>query len=140
MKPSIHAFAWTVSVAGLGVFVAPVVQAQTAASAPSRTEVKADTKAAQKSGQLMPAGEGKPQDKPAASTKTRAERKAETQEARKQGQLKPPGQAMYDSNMSQSKATAGSTKTRAERKQETQQAAKDKKLMPAGEAGDAPKK
>lgn len=140
MKPSFHALAWTAIVAGVGLSASPVVLAQTAASAPSRAEVKSETKAAQKSGQLMPAGEGKPQDKAAASTKTHTERKAETMEARKKGQLKPGGEATYDSSMSQNKAMAGSTKTRAERKDETKQAAKEKKLMPAGEAGEPAKK
>jgi hypothetical protein len=130
------------ALAGLTIAAAltPAALAQTDTQPKSRAEVKEQTRAANKAGQLMPAGEVTPADKPASSTKTRAERKAETLEARKKGQLKPAGQATYDTNMSQRDATKGSTKTRAERKAETKQAAKDKKLIPAGEVADPAKK
>jgi hypothetical protein len=112
-----------------------------AASQPAaRADVKAETRSANKSGQL-PAGEatGADKQKPMASSKTRAERKAETLEASKKGELGSQGQALYKSNMSQRSATANSTKTRAERKAETKAAAKEGKLPAAGE-GDAGKR
>lgn len=66
------------------------------ASAPlTREQVNAETRAAQKAGELTPAGVGGA--KPAASgaqqksVKTRAERKAEVVEARKKGELVPAG-------------------------------------------------
>lgn len=115
--------------------------AQAAASAPSRAEVKQETRDAAKSGKLTPAGEGGMEKQSVTgSTRTRSERKAETLEARKKGELKPAGQALYEGNMSQQKAMTKSTKTRAERKAETQQAAKEKKLTPAGEAAEPAKK
>lgn len=120
--------------------LAPAAFAQTDSKPASRAEVKEQTREARKAGQLMPAGEAMPAEKPASSAKTRAQRKAETMEARKKGQLKPGGQATYDASMSQRDATKGSTKTRDERKAETREAAKQKKLMPAGEAADPAKK
>ena len=60
----------------------------------SREQRKAETAAANKSGQLTPAGQGgAPQAKTTtASTKTREQRKAETVEAQKKGELTPAGQ------------------------------------------------
>jgi hypothetical protein len=118
----------------------PVAFAQTETKAPTREEVKQETRAANKARKLMPAGEATPVEKAAPSTKTRAERKAETMQARKEGKLVPGGEATYKSSMSQRDATKGSTKTRAERKAETAQAAKEKKLIPAGEVADPAKK
>jgi hypothetical protein len=119
----------------------PAAYAQTDSKPATRAEVKEETRAANKTGQLLPSGEVNAADKqkPTASTKTRAQRKAETLEAAKKGDLQSPGQNLYKTNMSQQKATAGSTKTRAERKAETKQAAKEGQLPPAGE-GEAGKK
>jgi|SRR5450755_2748290 FlaG/FlaF family flagellin (archaellin) len=110
------------------------------ASAPaSRADVKSETKAAEKAGQLTPAGQGAaPMEKSTTkSTKTRAERKAETRAAAKAKELTPAGEG---TNMKAD--TAGpSTKTRAERKAETKAAIKSGQTQPAGEAvPDAPKK
>jgi hypothetical protein len=140
---TIHTTRLLVGMAGLACAAAfgPVAFAQTDSTPASRTEVKQETRAANKSGQLLPAGEVNAADKqkPAASTKTRAQRKAETLEAAKKGDLQSPGQSLYKTHMSQQKAMANSTKTRAERKAETRQAAKEGKLPPAGE-GEAGKK
>ena len=116
------------------------------ASAPSRGEVKAETKAAEKSGTLTPAGQGPgamTSDKGGMSTKTRAERKGETKAARASGDLKPAGEAS-DMKTDKMEKNAKSTKTRAERKAETKAAIKAHQTTPAGEAtqpaGEAPKK
>jgi hypothetical protein len=122
-------------------YAAPVVSlAQTDSKPASRAEVKEQTRAANKAGQLT-SGEATPGEKqaPINSTKTRAERKAETMEARRKGELRPSGEATYKSSMSQQGATAKSTKTRAERKAETLEAAKQGKLPPGGELGDTKK-
>lgn len=130
----------SVSLLATTLALAPAAWAQSDNQPASRATVKEQTRDAKKSGQLMPAGEAMPAEKPASSTKTRAQRKAETMEARKKGQLKPGGQSLHDANMSQRDSVKGSTKTRAERKAETRDAAKQKKLMPAGEAADPGKK
>ena len=66
------------------------------ASAPvTREQRKAETAAANKSGELTPAGQGgapQPKTTKTTSSKTREQRKAETVEARKQGELVPAGQ------------------------------------------------
>jgi hypothetical protein len=128
--------------AGLAIAaaLAPAAFAQTDTKPTSRAEVKEETRAANKAGKLMPAGEATPAEKPASSAKTRAERKGETMQARKEGKLLTGGEATYKSSMSQRDAAKGSTKTRAERKAETKEAAKEKKLIPAGEAGEPAKK
>jgi len=121
------------------------------ASAPSRAEVKAETKAAEKSGALVPAGEG-----PGAmgkqpstmSDKTRAERKATTKADAKSGELKPAGEAVKPagamSKDDKADKNAGSMTTRADRKAQTKADVKAGKTQPAGEApqpsGEAPKK
>jgi FlaG/FlaF family flagellin (archaellin) len=115
------------------------------ASAPaSRADVKSETKAAEKAGQLTPAGQGAaPMEKSTTkSTKTRAERKAETKMARDAGTLKPAGEA---AGIKSGTPSAGSDTTRADRKATTKAAAKAGGLQPAGEAGsqqagEAPKK
>ena len=70
--------------------------AQDSASAPvSREQRKADTAAANKAGQLAPAGATQKADVADAArkpTKTREQRKAETDEARKKGELTPAGE------------------------------------------------
>jgi hypothetical protein len=115
-------------------------QTQTDSTPASRADVKAQTRAANKAGELA-SGEATPPEKqaPTKSTKTRAQRKAETMEARRKGELPSPGEATYKTNMSQQNATAKSTKTRAERKAETAEAVKQGKLAPVGEAGEAKK-
>jgi hypothetical protein len=118
----------------------PAAFAQSDTKSPTRAEVKEETRAANKSRELMPAGEGSPPvaKKPAPSTKTREERKAETMQARKEGQLQPGGQATYKASISQS--SAKSTKARTDVKAETVQAGKEGKLMPAGEVIDPARK
>ncbi len=61
----------------------------------SRAEVKAETRAAQKAGELKPAGTMSPEQEPkqAKSTKSRASVKAETRAANKAGELTPAGQS-----------------------------------------------
>lgn len=122
--------------AGIAVAAAlwPAAYAQTDSKPTSRAEVKEQTRAANKSGQMTPAGEATEKQKPPVSTKTKEQRKAETREANRGGGLGSPGQALYKSNMSQQTAGANSTKTKADRKAETQQAKKEGKMMPAGEA------
>lgn len=103
----------------------------------SRAAVKAETKAANKAGQLTPAGEGSaPVEKSMGkSTTPRAAVKAETRAANKAGQLTPAGEGAAPVD----KAPMKSTKTRAERKAETRAAAKNKELTPAGEGPGTPK-
>ncbi|MEP6739596.1 MAG: DUF4148 domain-containing protein [Caldimonas sp.] len=126
-KLALSAVAMAVAVFSQGAFAQ--------ASSPTRAEVKAETKAAEKSGKLTPAGEG-PGAMGAApstsSTKTRAERKAETRAAAKTGGLAPAGEG---ADMKADKAAAASKTTtdRAMRKAETASAAKARALTPAGE-------
>lgn len=111
------------------------------ASAPlSRAQVKVETRAAEKAGQLTPAGQGgAPMAKASepGPAKTRAQRKAETLEARKAGTLAPAGPTQKADIADQARK---STKSRGERKAETLEAAKKGELVPAGEGGAAPKK
>ena len=94
---------------------------------PTRAEVKAQTRAAQKAHQLVPPGEGSLPERPFKPQKTRGDRKAETKIARQNGQLLPAGEI-------EPKAPPfHSEKTRAQRKAETRQAAKAGQLIPAGE-------
>ena len=118
----------------------PVAFGQAVASQSSRAEINAETKAAEKSRQLTPAGDAADFSKPAksASTKTRADRKAETRLARKQGDLEPAGEAA-DVKAEKARDNGKSTKTRADRKAETLAARKAGTLTPAGE-GPAPTK
>jgi hypothetical protein len=110
-----------------------------ASSPVSRDQRKAETAAANKGGQLTPAGEGSaPVAKSTTkSTRTRAERKAETLEARKAGTLAPPGSTQKADNAERAKPT---TRSRAERKAETVEAAKKRELVPAGQGSPAPSK
>lgn len=132
----------SLSVFAVAAVLTPAASAQTDASKPtSRAEVKEETKAAAKAGQLLPPGEAGVKGAAAPkSTKTRAERKAETMQARKEGKLLPSGEATYKASVSQPDATKGSTKTRAERKAETQKAAKEGQLLRPGEVADPSKK
>ena len=69
--------------------------AQAASEPVSREQRKAETAAANKAGQLAPAGATQKADVAEAArkpTKTREQRKAETEEARKKGQLAPAGE------------------------------------------------
>ena len=64
-----------------------------AASSPSRADVKAETKAAEKSGKLAPAGD-RPTPQPSKSSETTKEaRKAQTKADQKAGKLQPAGEA-----------------------------------------------
>jgi hypothetical protein len=105
----------------------------------SRAEVKAETRAAQKSRQLTPAGEGgapaTPSADPAGPKVTREQRKAETLQARKQGMLQPAGSTQEPDVAAQKQK---STKTRDERKAETAEAKKKGELVPAGEGSPKP--
>ena len=108
------------------------------ASAPlSREQVKQETRAAQKAGELTPAGQGGARSTTATppSTLTREQRKAATLEARKKGELQPAG-VTQAADVADAKKK--STKTRAERKAETAEARKKGELVPAGEG--SPKK
>jgi hypothetical protein len=104
------------------------------ASAPTRDEVKAQTKQAVKNRATVPAGEGIPDESKAPDTKStqsRAERKAQTQQAVKDRTTVPAGEGVKD----ESKAPdTRSTKTRVERKAETRKARADGQLAPAGES------
>jgi hypothetical protein len=110
------------------------------ASAPlTREQVKAETRAAQKAGQLTPAGQGGARSSAPAqpSTLTTAERKAQTLEARKQGELQPAG---VTQKADVADAKKKSTKTREQRKAETAEARKKGELVPAGEGPTSPPK
>jgi hypothetical protein len=109
---------------------------QTDAAPLTRSEVKAETRAAETSHQLTPAGEAVyplPQKQPP-STYTRKQRKSTTLLARKSGDLLPAGDAAVENKAAKDLAHAPrSTKTRAQRKAETLAAAKAHQLIPAGE-------
>ena len=129
------------TLAAIALAFAPMAFGQDSA-APTRAEVKAETRALEKSGQLTPAGEGSPVN-PAETnfhpTKTRADRKAETRLAEKNHQLTPAGSAAqwkYD----QALRAQPTQRSRPERKAETRLAAKERQLTPAGEGPDAPKR
>jgi hypothetical protein len=115
------------------------VLAQTSSAPISRAQVKAETRAAEKAGELTPAGQG-PQFKVSPnSTKTRAQRKAETLAARKAGELEPAGDAEIEITDRQT-AAQRSTVNRAMRKAQTRAEEKAGQLTPAGEGPDSPKK
>jgi hypothetical protein len=112
-----------------------VSRAQASSDPVSRADVKAETRAAEKAGQLTPAGEGVPPmpQKQSKSSYTRAERKASTLQASKSGDLIPAGDAGQEKEIAVKEAKSRSTKTRAERKAETLAARKAGQLIPAGE-------
>ena len=119
------------------IVAATAVFAQTAfaqASAPvTRDERKAETAAAQKSGQLTPAGQGNVSPTPSKSSdKTRDERKAQTKADEKAGKIAPAGDAGGQKEDKAMKST-GTETTRDERKTKTKQQQKNKELKPAGE-------
>ena len=100
------------------------------ASAPvSREQRKADTAAANKAGQLTPAGGG---EAPAAkssekSTVSRDQRKAETAKMNQEGQLAPAGGSLAEPVHGKP-----STKTKAQRAAEIEEARKKGEMVPAG--------
>jgi len=98
----------------------------------TRDEVKQQTLAAMRAGDMVPAGELSAPVHMMASTKTREERKAETLAANRSGVLRLRYSG-YDAKYDE--ALAHSTKTRAERKAETMDAVHRGQLMRAGEAG-----
>ena len=105
----------------------------------TRAEVKAETRAAEKAGKLVPAGEGPTFVVPKTSNTTRAKRKADTLAAEKAGQIAPAGDAeiaMEDQAIRAQKTTTN----RAERKAQTRALERSGRLIPAGEGPDAPKK
>jgi hypothetical protein len=131
MNTATRLFAFT-TVFAAAAALTPAALADTETAARSRAEVKQETIAAMKAGQIA-SGEFMPTETPA-STKTRAQRKAETMEARGKGELVHSGISTYRASLSQQNATAKSTKTRAERKGETMEAIKNKLVMQPGDA------
>ena len=117
--------------------LAPVAYAATDTQPVSRAEVKEQTRAANKAGDMLPPGEASAAEKTVLPppTKTREQRKAETLQANRNGALSDYGPNTYRTqNVAPREALAKSTKTRAEGKAETMQAAKAGKMMPPGEA------
>ena len=117
--------------------------AQTDSASPTRSEIKSETRAAERAHQLTPAGEAvyPPPVKQAPSKYTRGERKNATLTARKSGELIPAGDAGVEEKDAKDMARAPkSTKTRAQRKAETLAAAKAHQLIPAGEGPFTPTK
>ena len=113
------------------------------ASSPTRADVKAETRAAEKAGKLTQAGEGTtPKDNGAvgASTKTREQRKAETAAAAKNRELTPAGPQHPSQRAEAAERNKPSTLSREQRKADTKAAAKAGQLTPAGEGQEAPKK
>lgn len=124
----------SMSVAALAFASAQTAMAQSDDATTSRADVKAQTRAANKSNDLWRGGEAPLPAKPFMSDKLRTERKGETIAARRAGELKAPGEADYKANVAR---PARTDKTRSERKAETLAAAKSGKLAPSGEGGDA---
>jgi hypothetical protein len=125
------------AVIAFAAVLAPVAYAASDTPPVSRAEVKEQTRAANKAGEMLPAGEASAAEKTVlpAPTKTREQRKAETLEANRNGALSDYGPNTYRTqNTAPRDALAKSSKTRAQGKAETMQAAKDRKMMPPGEA------
>lgn len=96
----------------------------------ARADVKAETAAAKKKGELTPAGEGMPQEKMSKkSDKVRADVKAETAAANKKGELTKAGEGAPQEKMAKK-----TEKSRAQVKTETLAAEKKGDVPPAGEA------
>jgi hypothetical protein len=123
-----------VSVAALSFASVEATLAQSDTSSASRADVKAQTRAANKSNDLWRGGEAPLPSKPFMSEKSRTDRKSETIGARRAGELKPAGEADYKAHVARPSRT---DKTRADRKAETLAAAKAGTLAPSGEGGDA---
>ena len=111
------------------------------ASAVTREQRKAETAAANKAGQLTPAGEGGAPVSKSATTAgkpvDRAQRKSETAAANKARQLAPAGSTQKADDAERARKT---TASREQRKAETAAANKAGQLTPAGEGSPAPKK
>jgi hypothetical protein len=131
MNTATRLFALTTVLAAAAA-MAPAALADTENAARSRAEVKQETIAAMKAGQIV-SGEFMPTEAPA-STRTREQRKAETMVARGKGELVHSGISTYRTSLSQQSATAKSSKTRSERKGETMDAIKNKQTMQPGES------
>jgi len=96
----------------------------------TREQHKADTAAANKAGELVPAGQGGPKMAvPSGSTMTKDERKAQAQADAKAGQIAGAGDAAAHQPAPKTK----STKTRSDRKAETKAANKSGQIK-SGEA------
>ncbi len=96
----------------------------------TREQRKADTAAANKAGELVPAGQAGPKMAvPSGSTMTKDERKAQAQADAKAGQMAGAGDAAAHQPAPKTK----STKTRADRKAETKAANKSGQIK-SGEA------
>jgi hypothetical protein len=96
----------------------------------TREQRKAETKAANKAGELVPAGQGGPKmATPTGSTMTKAERKAQAQADAQAGQMAGAGDAAAHKPAPKTK----SVKTRSERKAETKAANKAGQIK-SGEA------
>jgi len=133
-------FMWVAALATVSALAWQCAAAQ--ASGPvTREQRKAETAAANKAGQLTPAGQGgAPAAKPAAasgSSVSRQQRKAETAAANKAGQLAPAGSTQ---KADVADAARKPTKTREQRKAETLEAKKKGELVPAGQGSPAPAK
>ena len=117
-------------IAAVSALLAQGAIAQTEAPK-ARADVKAETAAAKKAGDAVPAGDSAKQEKMAKkSDKPRAEVKAETAAANKKGELTKPGEGAS----AQEKMPKKSDKARAEVKAETAAAKKKGDVVPAGEA------
>jgi hypothetical protein len=114
--------------------------AQGADAPKSRADVKAETRAAEKAGKLVPAGEGPIAPTPSRqSNTTRAQRKADTLHARKAGELESTGEAS-DAKAERAEQARPSTTSRQQRKADTRAARQAGTLIPAGEGPGAPRK
>jgi hypothetical protein len=121
----------------VGALTASMAFAQSGSSGSSRADVKAQTRAAQKAGELPAAGEGlRRVDPQARSSKTRQERKGEALAAGKAGEFKRAG-IEPEWKEARELARTPSTTTRADRKSNTRAAAQAGQLTPAGEASEA---
>jgi hypothetical protein len=109
-----------------------VASAQTESTPVLRSDVKAETRSAQKAGRLAPTGEGPQFAVPRTSEKTRTQRKAETIAARKAGLLVAAGQG-DGQRADRENRSRPTTVDRAARKAETRAAEKARTLTPAGE-------
>ena len=139
MMNAIHTTRLLAGLAGIAFAagIAPAAYAINANAPTSRAEVREQTRAANKSGQLAAGEEDMANKAPMpAPSKTREQRKAETLAANKNGGLGSPGQSSYKTyNVSQREQLARSTKSSVEGKAETMQAVKGHSMMGAGEAG-----
>jgi hypothetical protein len=123
----------TILVSALAVAATLAWQSASAqASAVSRDQRRAETAAANKAGELTPAGGGEaPKAKSTAkSTVSRDQRKAETAKMNESGQLAPAG-----GSLKQPAHGKPSTKTKAQRAAEIEEARKKGEMTPAGQGG-----